>query len=503
MKMGDFLRAIGSAALLALAANTASADTITAEHNGRTYSVEGEVIEENDEFVVVKNKSGKFKISKNKIKTWEKETPEKEPEPEPIFYYRLNDVLLGGNDILPELTLEDLQNITGYPELKVEKQGYAIRLVPGTQTPAGQTTTNRFVSYGNGRKASFVKGKRFNVQLAKFEYTPVSFSIKHPSNEKIDGIQFPKDLVFVSSRNPRGGIHRIERFGRNLVYTNSHEFPKIQNQIVGRFYFEDKEYIVLDTYLFSKEKYGKVRGLPDRYWDFPYGEIDLWREYFNLRGESDEYVEEFNALEGKLRKTQVRLGGKSYQYVHYDDEEVQDIAAQLSKIEQATGKGVNKKRFADYLVSADSETLDKMLEETETLEDVISTLNSFFAGRTVNGKVDGWQVPLEKLTQYKVHDCDTGGKVALHAFRKKGFPANFVFAYTKPISRTSAGTWHAWVEVYLPKQDLIVTYDVNNSDRNYIFRPDSREKMDYVFDRKASRSGIILQIPLNKAFDLE
>ena len=73
--------------------------------------------------------------------------------------------------------------------------------------------------------------------------------VKIKTSEKIDGVPFPKDLVLVpidmlpnySAIKNRSRIKNLEDASKNKIYTKTHNFPKVSDQIIGRFKFNGKE----------------------------------------------------------------------------------------------------------------------------------------------------------------------------------------------------------------------------------------------------------------------
>jgi len=530
MDIGNIARALcGTALIYVLSSNANAEEKITVETpiDGEVV-IEGEVIKEDEKTITIETEDRVIIMPRKYIKHWEKDEKEEIEEKsdfatrlesskketnagKPGAYFTLEEILKEQQrdwSKLPELTLDDLKRITMYPDLTIGKDNQVIAILPGKETKEGKVEINPYITYPSGRTSSVVKGKQFILQLAKFPFSPIGFSIKHQTEETTEGIPFPKDLVLIPNKNPYASIESLEKVKKNQTFLQAHEFPKIRDQIIGRITIDGQEYVVLDTYLFSKEKYENMFASPRRiirYDDFVCGEVDLWREYFNLRGKEEKEIDAFHAKNGALLRTPVKLGGRNFTYVHYGDETADQIKERVERLQKAASEKIDEKLFGDYLVSGDEKTLDAVFDKKETLGEIIETLDSAFRNKTTREKdIKGWNIPLKQLIRYRQLDCDTGGKIALHALRNKGFPANFVFTYTKPILAREPSEWHAWVEVYVPDENIVVAFDANNPDRNYIFKADSKEKMDYTFDDMvSSKSGYVFQIPLNMAFDLE
>jgi hypothetical protein len=410
---------------------------------------------------------------------------------------------------LPELTIEDLRKITMYPRLTFEPDSLSFK--PVAKVKGASLKSNSYLSAGNAYPVYVIEGDTFNIQLSTMNYIDFGATIKHSTNEAVDGIKFPKDLIFLQLRRAETKVAELDSMKKNQMFLKSHNFPRLDAQIIGKIKQGEEEYIVLDSYLFSKEMYesspGAIPGAEANYNAFISGRIDLTREYFNLRGKTEEEIKSFSSKTGKLLETKVQIAGRKFSYMHYKEETGKQITDLVKKIESETSKTTDAKLFSDYLAQGNADPIAKKLgtDSADSLGGIIAVLDTFFKKKLANNQdIDGWETPLEKLIDYKKFDCDTGTKIAVNAFRSRGFAANFALTYTKPMKKDSNWEWHAWTEVYVPQENTIVVFDVNNPDRNYIFKADSKEKMDYVFDYYvAKKSKIVMQMNLNGAFDLK
>ncbi|MBW2994999.1 hypothetical protein KY312_01485, partial [Candidatus Woesearchaeota archaeon] len=226
------LRALISAAILGLASRYAEADTIIANYGpGNQVKIQGEFLEEDKNGVRLKTKNGIVRIQKKYIKKWikddykvENDVEEKDEFAEKVEkalaeieegkvgeYFSLEKIgqirreKLDYNDLfkskktlemLPELRIEDLRKITMCPGLTIKKYRGKVKISPGKQVE-----TNRYSRLPGGLTSAVIKGNQFNVQLSKFESSESGHSIKHLTNEKINGIPFPKDLVLIPISN--------------------------------------------------------------------------------------------------------------------------------------------------------------------------------------------------------------------------------------------------------------------------------------------------------------
>ncbi len=410
---------------------------------------------------------------------------------------------------LPELTLEDLRKITMLPELTVG---------PAVNGPIMSGGKNTFGEIRPLHKSnSLVEGRNGYILTTDITIIDGCPHIKHFTNESINGITYPKDLVLLPPRMQKRDLleNTIQKIPVNRTFANAANFPQITNCIIGKFNSGNTEYVVADGYLLFREHFeaaerdhATLQKSSINYYDFQMGyrPVELWREYVNLRGKNEKEIEAFhknnvqNLADFKSKK--VKLGNLEFCYVAAGDAELSQAEKTAEIISNATGEGIGK-NFADLVLTGKSEKLENLVKGKEKLSDVLGALNEFFKGKMVNGGIDDWHIPIDKLMDYKKHDCDTSAKIAANALRAKGFPANIMFVggarWDDP--RTPIG--HFWTEIYLPKENVVVSFDLNDPSRNYIFKADSKQKMKYLFDKYGKqRNGEIFQLTFSQAFDL-
>lgn len=381
-------------------------------------------------------------------------------------YYTLDEVLNKDNfewDKLPQLTIDELRLITMYPKLSIGQiQGARFVFDIGTESGGAEISpVQKFRNF----ELKKVRTGSYVMQTGDGFIPPGVYCIKHPTNERVNGRNLPKDLILAESPRRLAGMKKH----LSQMYA-SFDFPRLEEQVVGWYEHDRTRYLVIDSHLMFIGKLG-TEGL---------------REYYCLRGRDEQYAKRFNEQKRIFQKTPARLGGRNFFLIYSDAQELRELSRLLPQMENATGNAGQE--YADMTaVNPSSPTLNKLMENKNGLGEIIRTLDQFFRGKANHIEIPSAPESLEKTVQRKFFDCEFGSKVAANAFRMKGFAANAVRGSKGRIVEIPLGVdhrshkGHIWTEVYLPKMDVVIVFDVNNPQRNYIFKPD-RQKMDYEFD---------------------
>jgi hypothetical protein len=478
----DNLRALFAAAALGMLAGNSEADIFTwKDHSGNTRTIEGEVEKEYKHCYVVRYKKGgewqrEYILKEQLISRVEKPyTPDEQPVAQNQTL-RLDDVLDKKGDIqfdkAAQLTLDDLRRISGLPELNiVNHPRYRFLLDHGNRGAenANVRTKMRWSDFPHSQKTVSAPDYKFETGPGIVQKGGLPY-LKYPSREKIAGITLPRDLVLIESTYGIGAAN--ER--RPRIYSN---LPCIEERVLGSFVHNQKKYLVVDTCLM----FSGLKNMSEKV-----------RDYYPLRGKDSRTDFDSKAVS---QKQAVTVSGRNFTLLYSNPEELAELTKKLPLLEASTAEQVDKALYADMVATnVKSATLEKMLANKTTFGEVVGVLDSYFRQRVALARGDsvkGFKLPVESLLMFPRHDCDTGSKIVANAFRKIGFPTSLVRAekgeYT--ILRGSEGgvakkgdvEGHVWTEIYVPQLDLVVVFDVNNPNRNCIFRP-TRDRMDYSFD---------------------